>query len=217
MNNIPVIINNRDLFTWPKEMINKIKTFNKVGDIFIIDNGSTYEPLLEWYETKPCEIIRLDNIGHKAPWVCGLVNKLNKEYYIVTDPDLGLTDLPNDTLEILQNKLEITPQLGKIGLGLKWEYIGDQSKYYNHLQTYEKSRWLKSRNVDDVFIDVAIDTTFALYNKKEYFIGGGSLSDPYRCYHYPWNFTNETLKNNDEFTYYLNNALNNVCSYKLFL
>ena len=37
---ITVIINNRNLFTWVVEMVNKIKTYEGVGEIIIIDNGS---------------------------------------------------------------------------------------------------------------------------------------------------------------------------------
>ena len=44
---ISVIINNRDLLTWTKAMVDKIKTLDNVGEIFILDNASTYKPLLE--------------------------------------------------------------------------------------------------------------------------------------------------------------------------
>ena len=66
---IPIIINNCNLLEWPKKMIEDISTFEGVGEIIILDNGSTYEPLLEWYETKPCEIIKSEiNYGQYGPW-----------------------------------------------------------------------------------------------------------------------------------------------------
>ena len=84
---IPVIINNRNLLTWPKAMVRDLSKWEGIGDIYIVDNGSTYEPLLEWYATKPCEVISLGvNAGHQAPWLCGLVQKLGEPYYAVTDP-----------------------------------------------------------------------------------------------------------------------------------
>ena len=89
---IPVIINNRNLLTWPKAMVRDLSKWEGIGDIYIVDNGSTYEPLLEWYATKPCEVVSLEvNAGHQAPWLCGLVQKLGEPYYAVTDPDLDLT------------------------------------------------------------------------------------------------------------------------------
>ena len=75
--NIPVIINNRNLFTWPKAMVERIKEYDGVGEIIIVDNDSTYPPLLEWYATNPCRIERLNkNIGVAAPWISEVVSGL---------------------------------------------------------------------------------------------------------------------------------------------
>lgn len=212
---IPVIINNRDLLTWTRDMVDKIKTLKGVGEIFIVDNSSTYPPLLDWYETKPCEIIRVTNLGHKAPWSCGLVKKLNKRY-VVSDSDLGIDNIPDDTLLYLNTKLNENPNLNKIGLKLDWECVTEESPYYNHLQNYEKNRWAKSRVENDVYIDIHTDTTFALYDTSFHFIGGGSLGKPYQAKHYPWLFTDEERNNNEEFKYYIKNA-SSSSSYKTFL
>lgn len=211
--NIPIIINNRNLLTWPKAMVEKLKTMNNVEEIFIIDNESTYPPLLDWYETKPCEIIYLNNnMGHESPWNSGLVKKLNRKFYIVSDPDLGIDELPNDTIAYMLFKLLESP-LSKLGLGLLWEYITENSLCYNHLQSYEKARWEKSKIKNEVYYDVKVDTTFALYNVNFYFIGGGSLKKPYVAKHYPWEFTFDQIQKNEEFLFYLKNA-NNSSSYK---
>jgi hypothetical protein len=212
---IPIIINNRDLLTWPKKMVEKIATLKGAGEIFIIDNGSTYPALLDWYETKPCEIIRVDNLGHQAPWLSGIVKKLNKRY-VVSDSDLGIDDLPDNTLLVLNKKLNELQGIGKIGLKLDWESVTQESPYYNHLQNYERRRWLNSKIENGVYVNVEIDTTFALYNTTYYFIGGGSLGKPYEAKHYPWNFTHEERKQNEEFSYYINNS-STSSSYKTFL
>jgi hypothetical protein len=196
-------------------MIEKIKTFKNVGDIFIVDNGSDYQPLLEWYETMPCNIIRIENIGHTAPWQCGLVSKLGIPY-VVTDPDLGLDDVPIDVLDVMLAKLKSNPKLKKIGLGLEWEKVGENSPYYNHMQTYEIPRWKNSKIIDDVYINVPVDTTFAMYNFPRYFIGGGSLSSPYKARHYPWEFTTAERESDTEFSNYIKSA-SSASSYKVFL
>jgi hypothetical protein len=213
---IPVIINNRDLLTWPKAMVEKIKQLNGVGEIYIIDNFSTYKPLLEWYDTNPCHIIKTANLGHRAPWESGFIESLNAPHYIVTDSDLGIDTIPNNTIEILLEKLSIMSGLGKIGLKLDWESIPNTSPYYPHLQSYDKNRWKNSRIVDDVYIDVHVDTTFALYNRANYFVGGGSIEEPFIAKHYPWEFTEKTRSENEEFNYYIQHA-NNSSSYKVFL
>jgi hypothetical protein len=212
---IPIIINNRNLLTWPKAMLEEIQRFDHVGDIWIVDNASTYEPLLEWMETKPCEILRLDqNIGHVAPWSSGLVNRIGIGYYVVTDGDLGLEGVKSDVLQMMYDKLEFNPPLEKVGLGLEWRTVKNTSPYFKHMLNYEHPRWRNSHVIDDVYIDVPVDTTFAMYNRNQYFIGGGSLSYPYVARHYPWEIID--INENEEFKFYIENA-NTSSSYKTFL
>ena len=210
---IPVIINNRNFLTWPKAMVERIKEYDGVGEIIIVDNDSTYPPLLEWYATNPCRIERLDtNVGMGAPWVSGVVKELNGAPYVLTDPDLGLEETPDNTLLYLLDKLN-TLQLDKVGLGLDWQIVEKKSPYYERLNLYEKSRWNKSPVKDGVYTEVQIDTTFALYNVDHYFIGGGSTTFPYVARHYPWEFSIEEARNSEEFMYYMDNATS-ASSYK---
>lgn len=215
MEKIPVIINNRDLLTWPRKMVDKIKTYDNVGEIIIYDNGSTYKPLLDWYNTNPCTIIKGENLGHTAPWTSGLVKSLNTDYYVVSDPDLGIDNTPTNTLTYLFDKLN-KHGLDKIGLCLDWESTPIESPYFNHVFNYEKKRIRNSIVDDNVFLNVVVDTIFALYRRQEYFIGGSSVGGDYTAKHYPWYFTEEERNRNKEFMYYIKNA-SNSCSYKTFL
>lgn len=217
MKKIPVIINNRDLLTWPKAMVEKIKTYDNVGEIIIIDNASTYKPLLDWYGTNPCTVIKVVNIGHKAPWILGILDNLDCDYYVVTDPDLGIENTPTNTLTYLTENLD-KYNLQKLGLGLEWEPTPMNSPYFNHIFNYEKKRFNNSRIISNIHLDVAIDTTFAIYRKssKDYFIGGACTGGEYRAKHYPWYLTEEDRNNNKEFMYYIKNA-SNSSSFKTFL
>lgn len=212
---IPVIINNRDLLTWPKVMLEKIKTYIDVGEIIIIDNNSTNPLLLEWYKTNPCIIKYVKNLGQAAPWISGVVSELNSEYYVVTDSDMGLENTPIDTLVYLKNKLEEL-SLEKIGLGLDWQIVSYNSPYYDRMQGHERTRWQNSAMQDNVYLDIPIDTTFALYKRKEYFIGGASTTFPYVARHIPWELSKEEYELDKEFKYYIEHAIN-ACSYKNFL
>lgn len=212
---IPVIINNRDIFTWAKNMVDCIGKFHSLSEIIIIDNASTYEPLLDWYSTNPCRVIKLkDNLGHYAPWNCGFLGDIDTGY-VVTDPDLGLDELPLDVLEFLQGNIS---GLDKIGLGLDWQSVKQSSPYYHYLNNYEKQRWDSSRVDGLVYKDVAIDTTFAYYPKgiKHYFIGGASTGFPYIAKHMPWYYSVEEREADLNFMYYLQHA-SSSCSYKRFL
>lgn len=212
---IPVIINNRDLYTWPVAMVHRIMKYHNVGDIIIVDNSSTYPPLIHWYDRQNLvQVKRCSNLGHAGAWLSDAVSELGSEFYVVTDSDLGLEDTPNDTLMVLLEKLNKQPDLGKIGLGLNWQIVFPESPYYNRLNLYEKDRWEKSEVEDDVYVDVQIDTTFALYNKPHYFIGGGSLTFPYVARHYPWELSIQKAKDTPDFKYYIDNA-EASCSYKM--
>lgn len=212
---IPVIINNRDLLTWPKAMVERIKDYKDVGNIYIVDNGSTYPPLLEWYKTGPCHIVMESNLGFGAPWLSGVVENITDPFYVVTDSDMGLENTPDNTLVYLKNKL-VQLNLNKIGLGLDWEAVKPDAMYYNRMQGHEKTRWATSRVKDDVYMDVQIDTTFALYKERRYFIGGASTTFPYVARHIPWELSREDYENNEEFKYYVQNATI-ASSYKWFL
>lgn len=198
-------------------MVERIQKYNDVGEIIIVDNGSTYAPLLEWYLTKPCTIIMSDNLGHTAPWKLGLPEKLKCEYYIETDSDMGLDDTPDDTLVYMRSKIKEL-NIRKLGLGLNWWEATVDSPYYNHLNTYEKNRVVDSKVVSDVCIDVLIDTTFAMYlgEERQHSYGNGCTKLPYIAKHYPWYLSKAEYEQNEEFKYYIHNA-NSSSSYKSFL
>ena len=212
---VPVIINNRNLLTWPKAMVRDLSKWEGIGDIYIVDNGSNYEPLLEWYATNPCEVISLGvNAGHQAPWLCGLVQKLGEAYYAVTDPDLDLSKTSKQTIVRCVEWLQEFPFVGKVGLSLRWDDVPPRSSYYTHVNTYEAQRQKSSRIVKAAKVDVAIDTTFAVYNRQDYFIGGVSLLESAR--HIPWYYSEKERKADKEFSQYLASA-SAASSYKTFL
>jgi hypothetical protein len=180
-----------------------------------VDNGSTYEPLLDWYATKPCEVISLgENAGHQAPWLCGLVERLGSPMYAVTDPDLDLSKTSRQTIVKCVEWLQMFPTVGKVGLSLRWDDVPPRSSYYTHVNTYEANRQQGSRIVNAAKIDVPIDTTFAVYNRQDYFIGGVSLLESAR--HIPWYYSEKERKADKEFSQYLASA-SAASSYKTFL
>jgi hypothetical protein len=63
---------------------------NQGHDVYIVDNASTYKPLLDWYsQQKDVKIIKLGiNNGHTSPWKNGIIN--SSDYYVVTDPISGI-------------------------------------------------------------------------------------------------------------------------------
>jgi hypothetical protein len=99
-NTIPVFIINRNLLTWPKLMIEWMKQIPCLHPV-IFDNASDYPPLLEWYETNPCDIIRMPvNTGHTGLFATGVIENVTTDYYIIADPDFDLSSVPLDVIEM---------------------------------------------------------------------------------------------------------------------
>lgn len=70
MIDLPVFIISRDRLTWLRETVAMLKRFPGLMPI-ILDNASTYLPLLAWFEEEDCPpVIRLPhNYGCRVPWV----------------------------------------------------------------------------------------------------------------------------------------------------
>jgi hypothetical protein len=217
MEKVTVIINNRDLLEWPRKMCEKISTLKEVDEIIILDNASTNRELFQWYKSCPYKVLFLDNIGHKAPWTSGILKYIANDYYVVTDPDLDIDDLPVDTLSKMIKVLQNKPDLGKVGLSLRTDDVPSNSPYYLHVNTYEKNMQSKLSEDGDYY-EAPVDTTFALYDKRilnSYEVSGVRLPRPYEAKHNPWYLIDG--HNNVEFIEYLKKADSKFSSYKNFL
>src|ERR1700738_4112432 len=146
-------------------MVKTISRWQGLYEIIILDNGSTYGPLLDWYETleDPTRVVRLCNLGHTAAWSSNILEDVLTDHYVVTDPDLDVSAVPDDCLLHLKALLERKPDYRKIGLGLDVEGIPPASIYFQHVGTYERS--LRDMPKDENGLVAApVDTTFAIYD-----------------------------------------------------
>ncbi len=211
---VTVIINNRDLLSWPRAMIERIERFERLAQILIVDNGSTYPPLLEFYAETPHTVVWLDNRGHSAPWSPEVLALVATRYYVVTDPDLDLYETPSDCLPHLMRCLQRFPRAGKIGLGLRIDDVPVSSPYFHHVNSLERGYWSLPL-LDGLVRPAPVDTTFAIYDRSllsRYVVCGGRTDAPYTARHWPWS----VITPNDEFRYYLERA-NHSSSYKQFV
>jgi len=211
---ITVVINNCNLLAWPKAMVREIESFQGLAELIIVDNGSTYEPLLDYYRSLQHRVIYLENIGHTAPWTEAVKSRVKTDFYAVTDPDLDLKDTPKNCLLHLADCLRRYPQAGKIGLGLTFDEVPPESPYFFHVNNHEKRYW-ELPLYDGLVRQAPVDTTFAVYHKAlvdEYRVCGGRTDRPYTARHIPWSL----VRVDAEFQYYLEHA-NNSSSYKGFV
>lgn len=88
--------------------------------ITLLDNDSTYPPILEFFEETDCKVIRLPNLGSRALWKAEKVPQ--DEFFVLSDPDLiPLEECPLDAIEYLKSELEYRWSFPKISLGLYLE------------------------------------------------------------------------------------------------
>jgi len=168
MSEIKIVINNRNRLTTTKNMVEKLLLTTGWENIIIIDNGSTYPPLWEWYNyimNTPkfwgkVRIMFCKNEGHLALWSTGLYKELG-EYFVYTDSDIILPDsLPMDWKEIMLDTMLKYPEYKKIALGLRIDDLPDYYRYKYQVKRNEGRWWLDAVEKDLYKADT--DTTFAL-------------------------------------------------------
>jgi hypothetical protein len=207
---IPIIINN---FNRLDSMRQLIESLEKRGytNIFIIDNLSTYQPLLEYYNTCKYTVFRLEsNIGMNALWGSGLIKKFRNDYFVYTDSDMVPVDeCPDDFLDFFLQTLKKHRLAQKVGFSLK---IDDLPDCYAMKDTVisEEQKYFRYQH-DELLYWAPIATTFALYRPRakrihgNYYIEMYRTGYPYMAVHLPWYMDS---KNPDqESIYYMNQKL----------
>jgi len=165
--------------------------FNHGLEPIIIDNCSDYLPLLEYYKTCPYQVLKLNrNYGSHAIWDANIINKLEiKDDFIITDPDLDLTGIPDDFLSVLKEGLMRYPVV-KCGFSLSLNNLPE-----GKTKEWERSLW--SRPLDDQYFRAPIATTFALYRKdirKWVLSPSVRTNSPYTAIHIPWGYESMNFK-----------------------
>lgn len=158
--------------------------------VTIIDNHSTYQPPLEYYETlENVQIIILpQNEGHDVFWRRNYHLQQDARF-IVTDPDV-VPDL-HCPLDLVLKMHQVADRIpcSKVGPGIRIDNLPDHYHLKDLMLCSERRYWdeLKRTPQGDGFF-AQIDTTFALYER-----GAGKwdgvhvrLDFPYVVEHLPW-------------------------------
>lgn len=224
---IPCIINNFNQLEFLTTLVAQLSKFDQLA-IYILDNNSTYLPLLNWYDTlkrSGINVIRFKkNLGHHAPWKSGLTYQLawkhKSSYYMVTDPDLDIANVPGDMIEMMTNVLN-NKDVFKVGLSLEINDIPEHYPAKKAVQDWEAQNWQQNKiepYQKTNLYKVGIDTTLAMYNiiytelvkpsflRPSYikfncnFIDSAfRLDRPYTARHLPWYLDFKNLSENQKF------------------
>lgn len=201
---IPVYINNWNILEWVKNMTKYLEKVSNVV-IVIIDNNSTYPPLLDWYKSCGYEVIRLaKNEGSRhGYWHVpkGAVHErlYGDKYFVFTDADLDLSNCPVDLMSVLKQGVEKYDK--KCGLSIEVNDVPLDSLTYEGVQ---KDRCYWNSPLDEIYFDAPADTTFAMYHKDayDYTTIATRANRPYTTKHIPWYFTSVNDFNEEEIYMY---------------
>jgi len=207
---VPIIIVNYNQLEIFSQLID---TLIKRGftNIVIIDNHSSYPPLLNYYSSiqnnSKITVHRLsENLGHMALWLRkDILQKYAKGYFVLTDPDIAIEDsVPNDFMSIFIKLLNQHSNVRKVGFSLKNDDIPDYYPNKEKVITGEKQFW-EHTDKNGHYI-ARIDTTFALYRPSFIYDSNGfetavRTKKPYISKHMGWYINYDEL--NDEQQFYL--------------
>jgi len=192
---VPIFVNCRDRLS---PLLSLLEWLEGAGHtrIYLVDNDSTYPPLLAYYETTPHTVVRLgENLGHKAIWISGAVKAhAAGEYYVATDPDIvPVPECPPDAVAHFRSLLDRHPDRDKVGFGLKIDDLPRQYRFAREVREWEGKFW--EREVEPGVYDAPIDTTFALHRPETEFVASDVLpnhasslrtGEPYVARHTSW-------------------------------
>lgn len=178
MKPIPLIIINFNQLTYLVNLINWWQWFYSSYPIHIIDNGSTYEPLKEFYGKKNlfdvtvhqyAENKSTDNLTHFLHDNYLFLEEY--EYYVISDPDImPCPNVPPNFLEIFKHCID---RLGynHVGFCLKIDDLPDHIDNKEEIIFNEGGFWNQKEVVEYhgkkyIGYKAPIDTTFAMYKKS---------------------------------------------------
>jgi hypothetical protein len=205
VNHVPVFINCRDRVTPLAELLDYLERAG-CEPIYLLDNDSTYPPLLEYYEETPHTVIRLgENRGHRWFWESGLLDELGvRGRYVFSDPDtVPIEECPLDAVEYFWEVLDRYPGYKKAGFGLRIDDLPDHYGLKQDVIVWESRFW--NRVVAPRLYDARIDTTFALYRGPEHAPTAAIRTGyPYLVRHTTWYLDTDNVP--EEHRYYIDRA-----------
>ncbi len=211
MKHIPIVILNRDRFVPLVEQVTVLQS-KGYNNITIIDNQSTYPPLLEWYKTSGLDIFVNDIVPNNNKAFLNLVQighpkftQIVSDWYVFNDSDIiPEENVPDNFIEDLI-RYAVKYQKLKVGMSIRIDDIDLNYPLNKWVHEYESTYWTNGVKDGDVELyPHPIDTTFAVH-------APGMMPDwsnstlrvglPYIVKHAPFYYDPENLPEDEK--YYL--------------
>ncbi len=219
---IPLIIISFNQLEHLKNLVSFLLDRN-FTNIVIVDNCSTYGPLLDYFETIKDKVTlerQASNLGYRVFFNSPeLIEKYTKGYYIITDPDiLPNPKLPENFLKSFISELGNNfNKVTKVGFALNLQNIPDFYPNKDKVIHWEEKYW-KDEIKPEIY-NADIDTTLALYKplypkrfKNVNYYKALRFAGNYTCEHMGW-FIDPNDYNNEQRHYF--GVADNSASWKL--
>lgn len=197
---VPAFLIVRDRLTPLLELIDWLERAG-FDEIWLIDNDSTYPPLLHYLASTSHQVVRTGrNLGHRSPWLSGTVQRrAHGRNFVVSDPDvIPDPDCPLDAVEHFGLLLERYPEIDKVGFGLRIDDLPGWYPLAASVRAWEERFWRDE--VEPGVFRADVDTTFALYralDRRHSEARALRTGDPYVARHTPWYTNPERLTEED--------------------
>ena len=204
---LPIYIINFNRLSYLKQMIAALEKYG-LHNIHIIDNVSTYPPMVEYLKRTPYKVHYMEhNYGHMVFFSADKFKYVREnEYYVLTDPDvIPVEECPCDFMDYFYQMLQKYPKFNKVGFSLKTDDIDDSSEAKQLLKKWEKVFYKHRLNYFMPYLyNSALDTTFAMYRpqknwKNKSFYNAIRVGAPYEARHLPWYKDLSVLSEEDRF------------------
>lgn len=163
-------------------------------NITVIDNGSTYPPLLVYYDSiKEVKVVRPSfDLGARGAWAFWDLG-LNKEFttpVLISDSDcVPDKDCPKDLVQILLDVLDRHPDCKKVSPGIRIDDIPDTYRRKKEVLESQSVYW-KDEVLDSLpLYNAHTDTTTTLVRNGEIVLWSDRqfrIGAPYLIQHKPW-------------------------------
>ena len=211
MKNIPIVILNRDRLYPLIEQVTVLKS-KGYTNIIVIDNQSTYLPLIEWYAKGEVEVFHNNLTENSCHAFRDLVlqghpkfTNIISDWYVFNDSDIiPLDNVPEDFIEDLKN-YAIHHNKTKVGMSIKIDDLDMSYQLNQWVYSYESTYWTNA--IIDNGIELyphPIDTTFAIHAPNTLPTWSNDtlrVGIPYIAKHAPFYYNPENLPEDEK--YYL--------------
>lgn len=200
MYNTPIFITNFNRLSTTERLVDQLLVLG-YDIIFVLDMGSTYKPLLEYYNTNHhIRTVYLENAGQQALWKTGLISHyIHHPWIAITDSDIELNEnTPKNFVEELINVAKDF-RVDKAGLALK---IDDLPNNFltSIIKPIEQQYWEKRLHHEKEIYDAALDTTFSVIRPNRQFqYNAVRVAGDFTCKHIPWYTDFNNLSEEEQF------------------